>query len=215
MKWSRGFVVMLVAVLAILAFVVGRQTSSTSTQSALHLPAQTDVKFATPWTSKGTLSSEEKIKSHVTGSCWTGSQAVHDSDAWRCTAGNFIYDPCFAPQELPQGFSPVTDVACLYAPWQEVVMMHQTKPLPFASPSPADGGNGPSPDWALQLSTGDRCLGSTGMNAELAGVWLTYSCTSGALAGALNTHTEPWTVEYYRRGSDVLYEVGVSIAWGG
>jgi len=33
------------------------------------------------------------------GNCWTSSLAVWREDAWRCIAGNAIYDPCFSTDE--------------------------------------------------------------------------------------------------------------------
>src|SRR5215831_8642310 len=35
------------------------------------------------------------------GDCWTESIAVDRPEAWRCAAGNAIYDPCFTVADLP------------------------------------------------------------------------------------------------------------------
>lgn len=205
----RWLIALLVVLIVGASFVIGRETSTKSANQATPL-LRTSVKFATPWTQSATLSTQEKVTSRVSGSCWTGSLAVVSSDAWRCAAGNAIYDPCFSSFS----FKP-TDVACMNSPWTGIVLMHLTKPLPTSQGHPNTNENAPTADWALELSNGAHCVLITGTIGVLGGVWLPYYCSSGASAGTLNTQSEPWTVEYNRQGSDILYEVDVTVAWGG
>jgi hypothetical protein len=203
-------IALLIVLFACSAFVIGRETSPKSSNQPRPLITRTSVDFVTPWTASGTLSAQEKVTSRVSGSCWTGSLNVNESDAWRCASGNAIYDPCFSSFSYE-----ATDVACLISPWTGVVLLRLTKPLPTSQRHPVSDKSEPSPDWALELSDGDHCVLVSGTIDTLGGVLLPYYCSSGALAGTLNMQSEPWTVEYYRSGSDVLYDVNVKVAWGG
>jgi Ni,Fe-hydrogenase III small subunit len=199
-----------VVLLVTVGFAIGHETAPTPT---IHVGTVTPtrVESVAPWTPSGALSPQETVEGHETGSCWTGSIAVIDSDAWRCMSGNFIYDPCFAP-----AFSlRPAEVACVSSPWSDVVVLRMTKPLPASQSNPFTSASESKADWALQLANRDRCVIGTGTNSSVGGVIVNYYCTSGALAGALNTGTEPWTVEYYAPHSDVLHEVRVKVAWGG
>jgi hypothetical protein len=195
------------------AFVGGRASvvRSTKVVHTVGAPSRptTTVEVITPWTVDGTISKNLSVTS-ATGYCWTGSLAVNDSQAWRCMAGNDIFDPCFAPVAEPEG-SP--EVACMATPWGGVVRLRLTKALPYAL---GDSGSGAAnPDWAIELANHDRCVVSTGANGELGGIALVYYCQSGASAGSLDTKSEPWTIEYLRKDGDVFQQVDIRLAWAG
>lgn len=201
---------LLVLLLVCTGFVIGRETSSRPMVHVAASPLRTDVQFVTPWTPIAALSPQEKVSSSVSGSCWTGSIAVDDSHAWRCASGNAVYDPCFAAYS----YRPA-EVVCLDSPWSRVVLLHLTKQLPTSRGNAMTNKSEPSANWALELSNGDHCVIGTGTASLLGGVRLPYNCSSGALAGIVNTTFEPWTVEYYRQGSGHLFEEDVRVAWGG
>src|SRR4051794_21171589 len=62
-----------------------------------------------PFDSSGHAKRSLRLKHFNGGDCWSGS-VMGRKDAWRCSLGNGIYDPCFK--------SPTTNwVVCLYSPW--------------------------------------------------------------------------------------------------
>jgi len=129
-------------------------------------------------------------KNDRSGSCWTNSIAAPRGDAWRCMAGNEIFDPCFAsgpavvcdanPAMGKQGFRLVLE-----------------KPLP--SPPAAVSGDS-NTGWLIQLADGTICNRATGARGMVDGQMTTYYCTSknpddsSAVLGELRAGTV-WTAE--------------------
>src|SRR5665213_4238311 len=69
----------------------------------------------------------EPTVTNASGSCFTSSDVPLRDDAWRCTVGNTLYDPCFS-SSLAFGI-----VVCPI-PWQgSGTEIHLTKPLPKSS----------------------------------------------------------------------------------
>lgn len=103
-----------------------------------------------------------------TGSCWTGSVAVNSANAWRCTVGNEIHDPCFTAgsnrSELVCDFDPATG--------QGGFNLKLTKPLPNAA---AD--RGPTRPWILQFADGELCRPYTGTMPITDKGGIAYYCT--------------------------------------
>lgn len=92
----------------------------------------------------------------VPGSCWTGSLAAQRAGAFRCTADNSIYDPCFSTD---------SSVACPIGEpdKNKGVMLTLTEPLPTppeAWENPPDLDN-PQP-WYMELAGGGICGVLTG-----------------------------------------------------
>src|SRR5262249_44649744 len=103
------------------------------------------------------------------GECWTESAAVDRPEAWRCAAGNEIYDPCFAVAGLADA------VVCGVDPARrkDGFVLDLVKPLPARSPSEVSE---PLP-WLLELADGSVCELSTGTSAEVAGQDVPYECS--------------------------------------
>lgn len=119
--------------------------SATSTSSATTpQPGRgaTSTHELTVWASQTTLSSSLRIISTQDGQCFGNSNTL--AGGYRCTAGNLIYDFCFAPPtDAPQ------EVACLLAPWASGVhILKVTGRLPEGT-MPA-----PTQPWAFELSNG-------------------------------------------------------------
>lgn len=87
------------------------------------------------------------------GSCWTGSIAAPRADAYRCTVGNAIHDPCFALAGNQQVACPSGDPAD-----HQGTLITLTAALPTTSPA------APSPDhpWYFTLAGGGTCGAMTG-----------------------------------------------------
>ena len=64
------------------------------------------------------------IAGRISGYCWTSSNISSNPAAWRCMAGNNIYDPCFAPTHSTHV------VYCMTGPSsKKLLAMTLTKPL--------------------------------------------------------------------------------------
>jgi hypothetical protein len=128
----------------------------------------------------------------VSGYCWTGSIAVARPDAFRCMAGNAIFDPCF--QSTAKGFVVCDPDPSKGEPGQK---MKLTKPLPppEAAPSSESGG------WLVELADGTVCRQRTGAGWEVDGKVVNYYCDSAKkgveidLLGDFDTTGPLWTVE--------------------
>ncbi len=92
----------------------------------------------------------------VSGDCWTGSIAAPRAGAYRCMAGNAIFDPCFvgtAPNtaDCPD---PTADPDL-----QTGTVIQLTHALPAAATAPQPD---PSRPWRFQLANGAVCGAMTG-----------------------------------------------------
>lgn len=124
------------------------------------------------------------------GSCYTGSLTIDRNDAWRCQAGNFLYDPCFSSPKA-RGV-----VLCPGVQLRFAVKIRLTKGLPRAY---ADHGRPSLSDqpWNLQLMDGEHCGFSSGATSVVQGKRLNYFCSSSGqtgLWGYPNRHTHPWSI---------------------
>lgn len=91
-----------------------------------------------------------KAQKILDGSCWTASIASARSDAFRCMAGNEIYDPCFVIDPKSVGCPTDLDAG-------RGVVLNLTKPLPAPeSPLPAPQA------FAMVLQSGATCNRATG-----------------------------------------------------
>jgi len=122
------------------------------------------------------------------GSCFVGASSINRRDAWRCTGGHLIYDPCFSSSKRP-GI-----VLCPNDPWSGTgVKLRLTARL--------RGGNGPAPStrarpWAVELYDGRRCQVITGASSILQGQRANFDCgrKQDALWGNPDRSTAPWTI---------------------
>jgi hypothetical protein len=133
------------------------------------------------------------------GFCWTNSIAApFRTDAWRCTVGNSISDPCF---QLPNSTSnllcnvnpTVTDATSTF-------VLKLTKPLPAPDVPPGLPPSGWA--WLVQLQDGTLCTPFTGtLPITAAGEAANYGCAPGPLGtdvlifNGLNTSSSAWTAE--------------------
>lgn len=153
------------------------------------------------------LKASIKVTETVKGECFTGSIASRRNDAWRCTAGNEILDPCFSGT---QGF-----VVC-----PEYFSTRQVTKLELSQPLPAEGNTGlPTAQkglpWALiALPYAHQCRAVTGMLGEYEGKPIYYNCVQGMLVGKLNRSSPRWTAKFLSEGDNpTLYTLAVRGAW--
>jgi uncharacterized protein len=101
------------------------------------------------------------------GNCWTSSLAVWREDAWRCMAGNAIYDPCFSTDEsVICGANP-------NAPTTSFLLL-LTEPLPAPEVPQDTTGHA----WQVELADGTVCEYATGATGGVAGERINYFCPS-------------------------------------
>ena len=105
------------------------------------------------------------------GSCWTNSNIIQRSDAWRCMIGNEIFDPCYTARDK-------TTLVCDSKPDIEKptgFVLKLTKPLPIP-----DASNGPSSSASMiELEDGTICDAISGASGATDGVRterISYSC---------------------------------------
>lgn len=168
----------------------------------------TQIKLFTPY-GPGGLSKTLSVAETVNGNCF--AESIADSsrpDAWRCSAGNAIHDPCFA-----NIMSDSKTLACARSPWDgKVTIMNVTTPpdsgkrkeIPRSQAMP----------WALDLGNGDHCSLFTGATAPIAGMRINYGCPGGGqVVGDIDRSQAVWKVFYQKEGAPSLDQIDVTVAW--
>lgn len=141
--------------------------------------------------------------------CSAGSEAI--GQAYRCFAGNAVYDPCWAEMTA----SPT--VLCVADPW-----LHTAAELQVNSPLgaiPAVGGGGPGEPWGVQLAGGQRCALAQGAHSTFDGKVVDYYCMPGlSLLRGLDRGSATWTARSVIDKSGKLSRgptEQIAIAWYG
>jgi len=101
--------------------------------------------------------------SHAT--CEPGSEAI--GQAYRCFAGNGVYDPCWAEKAA------APTVLCMPDPWS--VTDARLSVSTALSAIPNEGGI--SEPWGVELSAGQRCVLLQGAHGEFDGQVIDYYCS--------------------------------------
>lgn len=126
------------------------------------------------------------------GYCWTGSIAApYRADAWRCTEGNEIHDPCFS---LPNASS----VVCGANPVTGDNGFKLTLTKPFPEPERKLTSPDTNQAWLVELSDGEVCTPFTGTRPIVDGQVAIYGCSpnaagrSSVLLGDLDNSVRAW-----------------------
>ena len=160
--------------------------------------AATSVKRYNAWTDDGEPTIARWF--HGSGECTRASLVDPRDDAWRCTSGNIVLDPCFQ--------SPTDDeVLCLTAPWT------RQGHLLSATLDGEEHGKSPAPGpWALRVGR-RRCTYIPGRAKR--GRKPTYRCGKRAfLFGKPKQRRPTWTIKLARnkRGRGAR-RAKVRVAW--
>ena len=171
--------------------------------------AHTQKVYISPVTSAGGPVAGYRVTSRASDAgCESGSEAI--GEGYRCSAGNYLYDPCWPVKAAKP------TVLCLNDPW-----LHTVEELRLNSALPAipreDGGS--IEPWGVQLANGNRCELAQGAHNVFDGTVLDYYCTSGlALLRGLNHTGATWTarsvVDRHGKMADGPTEK-IAIAWYG
>jgi predicted Ser/Thr protein kinase len=182
-------------------------TATTSSTSTTTTPVVTQAPTATRLFSVESPSGglTVGIQQRASGSCFTGSIDLERPDAWRCTVGNTIYDPCFSLDQ--------SHVVCPPdGPWgRTAVLVNLTAALPASGNTGAEAKGTP---WAIQLANGARCLLLSGASNVIAGQRLNYGCTRGlGLYGDVNRSAPVWTIFGAGQHASSITPYAVAIVW--
>ena len=196
---QRVLGVILLATMIVLTGTTAAAPQSTgATQITLYVPFNT-----------GGLSVGLAVTQRANGSCFAGSAASSGrSDAWRCSAGNAILDPCY--QGVQQG---KTLLACPDTPWSaNVTLLTLTKELPLKEAN--KDAIAKSLPWALELANGMRCELLTGATWGVAGMRANYGCGDNSYVIGDPDRSQPlWRVFFQGMRSFGVTQVGVRVAW--
>ena len=172
-------------------------------------PARTQIKLLTPFVPAG-LSMGMAVTEKVNGACFAESAASSTRpDAWRCTSGNGILDPCY--QRI---LGDEKQLACpVGGPWPaNVVLLTLTKPLP-TEPRKETRREDTLP-WAIELTNGQRCTLFTGAMPPVAGMRINYGCPGGfQVVGDIDRSQPLWRVFFQGEKSIALEQIDVAVAW--
>ncbi len=112
------------------------------------------------------------VGSTLKGSCWTSSIASNRSDAFRCNAGNDIYDPCFRVR--------ATLVGC---PTNAI----SDRGVYLAVTSLPSNHGGSDVAWAMELSDATYCTMLTGTTIS----GYPFGCGSGSMVCSMPQPASP------------------------
>jgi hypothetical protein len=144
----------------------------------------TTVVKVRPVDSKGKLRANYTVTQHFKhAQCNAGSEAI--GSAYRCFAGNFVLDPCWATAS--------DNVVCLSAPWShDVVRADVTKGFD-------NTGFSDKPDnraWGMKIAHGPRCGYLEGATGAVDNRRINYGCSHKkyVLIGNVDKHHTPWRI---------------------
>jgi hypothetical protein len=170
---------------------------------------RTQIKLLTPFGTNG-LADGIQVLDKVSGKCFAASVASSSRpDAWRCSAGNAIHDPCY--QRI---LGDEKQLACpVEGPWsQKVILITLTEALP-TEPRKEIAVESAMP-WALELGNGKRCSLFTGATAPVAGMRINYGCPGGfQVVGDVDRSSRVWHVFFQAENAYELEQVDVAVAW--
>jgi serine/threonine protein kinase len=193
--------VLLIAVIGVAVAVAAGgsgSTSTTSTSTSTKVSTSTSTSASTTPAAKPTAAQifepvgpngglAVPATRHATGSCFGTSNVIARADAFRCSVGNDIYDPCFMVNQ--------TQVLCPNdGPWANVgILVNVPDGLPNASAVKDQGTSGQP--WAIQLADGTQCLMISGLTNVIANQRLNFQCTTGiGLYGNVQRSGSAWMI---------------------
>jgi hypothetical protein len=184
------------------------RSSQSSPQDQPPSVSRTQIKLITPFNSGG-LRIGFAVTSRGSGTCFAESAAVPARpDAWRCSIGNAIHDPCF--QNI---LGDPKVLACPDTPWSaNVTLLTLTSPLPTADRK--DMNLKDTLPWALELAAGQRCTLFTGATAPIAGMRINYGCPGGFIAvGDVDRSQPVWRIFVQGEKSISLDLTDIAVVW--
>ncbi|MFI2764759.1 serine/threonine protein kinase [Streptomyces echinatus] len=169
---------------------------------------QTQVVTISPWSLDGTPASGVTITDRASGSCFGTAESTMRTDAWRCTAGDRILDPCFSPDSNPE------DTRALCFDGAPNRMVELAVPQGFPGNNDHMPGGPDIEPIIIVLANGARCSFTGGGTSTLAGQRQNYGCdNSGYLYGAPNKTAALWTISYSAPNSGVSVSTPITMVY--
>jgi hypothetical protein len=193
-------ILLVIVLLLVVVFGVGQffafsnlsnnQVTPSATPTSTPVPATQVITYVPPAAASSTPTQS--------GSCWTSSIAApFRSDAWRCSVGNSISDPCF---EIPNSNNLYCGADPANLSSTSAFVLTLTKSLP--APEVLEGGVPQNWAWLIQLADGTLCSPFTGTEPiAQGGVAASYGCAPATPGGNglyifnLSASTSPWTAD--------------------
>jgi hypothetical protein len=166
------------------------------------------VRLFEPWNPHG-LSIGIAVLEKLSGKCFAESAASPSRpDAWRCSAGNAIQDPCYM-----QVMGDQNQLACARDPWSaNVNLFTLSGSLPAGERKQMN--RDASLPWALELADGSRCTLMTGGTYMMAGMRANYGCIGGRdLFGDIDRSQPVWRIYSHTDKSIALTQSAITVAW--
>jgi hypothetical protein len=174
-------------------------------------PARTLVTYVSVIDGAGRLAAGYEVRDVEHGSCEYGSNILESSPipVYMCATNQSTYLTCwYLARSKPQSATAV----CLPLPWSRYVTEVSTAGVPT---TPAHAGTRTNWPWAVQLTTGERCLPGPGPAPVVSGLGtIDYYCGGPAL-GLLN-HADRahllWTFRSVRESPAGKYAAAAQVA---
>lgn len=177
-------------------------------QSQAQQSDRTEIKLFEPWNPNG-LSIGIAVVQKFSGKCFaTSAASASRPDAWRCSAGNLIQDPCYM-----QLMGDQKQLACAQDPWSANINL-LTLDAPLPTDSRKDMKRDDSIPWALELADGSHCTLMTGGTFAVAGMRANYGCVGGrTLFGDIDKGSPVWRIFSMTDKSIALTQSAITVAW--
>lgn len=161
----------------------------------------TELKLYRPFVDEATVI----IKQKLIGECWQQSQRIKREDAWRCVAEKKVYDPCFVK---PYGSQKIA--LCPQSPWEaESVEINMATSVDSSQNAALDMSE--AFPWAVELTTGERCL-AVNAGEEYDGLQVHYRCNSSTiLIGRVQRCSSLWKI--LQKNAHGVSTASVEKAW--
>lgn len=206
--------------LGLLLLIASAGTARLRAQTAPAAPdnsLQTLTLVFEPYVADG-LNSDLTVSRTILGSCEQASGIdVSRPDAWMCSAGDKVYDPCFANSAGSQlaciDLPPVTSATLSAASMMSIVIVNPALPLDATVANPL--GLQATP-FLLELVDGQFCVPEP-LDKRFAGTEIFGYCTFGYWMGPADVSKPLWTVPVLERTSTAsitqISTVGIRRLW--
>jgi hypothetical protein len=191
-------VILVLSMVAAAPLAVGQAAAPSAAQGSAPAPPTVTSRVRPVDAHGNLLLSYRSTNSRSGAHCSSGSEAI-GAAAYRCMAGNTVYDPCWAAANRSY-------VYCMSAPWSfDVVQLHVTKGYNNAGFS----SHLSKVPWGLQLANGQLCKHVQGATSKVAGKAITYRCqrVKYVLVGQIDKHHRAWRIRKARSTSGGHYKL--------
>jgi hypothetical protein len=189
------------------------QASSDTIRTTPAMP--TKVIVYEPFTRSGAVAPGiHVVRQSSNANCWEGAISSPRADAFRCSAGNIIYDPCILDPAGPPR------LACWLGPGpSRVVLVTPERPFPQLSHHGSANVKDSFP-WLIELDNGQFCDDETGASLYFPSIGrANWDCPHGLGWGTIHRDGQDWTMGYSSLASAIghqaprLTEIPIKTAW--